>query len=73
MIVIGANMGITKMSREHIGLAYSLKIPTFFVVTKIDIAPPNILEKTVDTLKNIIKSPAAGRKLPILIQNESIE
>jgi GTPase len=36
-------MGITRMTREHIGLSIALKIPIFFVLTKIDIAPENIL------------------------------
>lgn len=43
MVIIGANMGITRMTREHIGLSIALKIPIFFVLTKIDIAPENIL------------------------------
>lgn len=39
MIVVGANMGLSPMAREHIGIAVILKVPLFIVITKIDIAP----------------------------------
>lgn len=40
-VVVGANMGMSKMTREHIGLCLFLKIPFFVIVTKIDMAPQN--------------------------------
>ena len=40
MIVVGANMGVSKMTREHMGMALFLRIPFMVVVTKVDIAPP---------------------------------
>ena len=43
MVVVGANMGVQRMTKEHIGIAMSLKIPIFIVVTKIDLAPNEIL------------------------------
>ena len=42
MIVIGANMGLSKMTKEHLGISLFLNIPFFIVLTKIDIAPVNI-------------------------------
>lgn len=39
MIVVGANMGITRMTREHLGISLALKVPIFIIITKIDIAP----------------------------------
>jgi GTPase len=39
MIIVGANMGVSKMTREHLGITLALKIPLFIVITKIDIAP----------------------------------
>lgn len=42
MLVVGANMGISRITKEHIGIAVSLKIPIFVVITKVDIAPPNV-------------------------------
>ena len=42
MLVVGANMGVSRMTKEHIGIAISLKIPIFVVVTKIDVAPESV-------------------------------
>jgi len=55
MIVVGANMGVTKMTREHLNVVISLKIPVFFVVTKVDICPANILTETMDGITNLLK------------------
>lgn len=43
-VVVGANMGLSKMTREHIGLCLFLKIPFFVIITKIDLAPQNKFE-----------------------------
>jgi GTPase len=40
-------MGISKMTREHIGLCLFLKIPFFVIITKIDLAPQNKYEETI--------------------------
>lgn len=42
MIVVGANMGVQKMTREHLGICLALQIPFYIVVTKVDIAPEEI-------------------------------
>lgn len=51
MIIIGLNMGISRMTREHLGLVYYLKIPFFVVLTKIDLCPENIYKETMTDLK----------------------
>ena len=43
-VVVGANMGLQKMTKEHIGLCLFLKIPFFVIITKIDMAPQNKYE-----------------------------
>jgi len=43
-VVIGANMGLQKMTKEHIGLCLFLKIPFFIILTKVDLAPENKLQ-----------------------------
>lgn len=69
MIMVGANMGVSKMTKEHLGISLALKIPFFIVVTKIDIAPPEIYEKTVNNLVKILKRPGVG-KLPIIVKDD---
>lgn len=56
MIIVGANMGVSRMTKEHLGISLALKVPIFIVITKIDIAPPVIYEETKDTLNKILKS-----------------
>ena len=56
MIIVGANMGVSRMTKEHLGISLALKVPIFIVITKVDICPPNIYEETKDTLVKILKS-----------------
>lgn len=44
MIIVGANMGVSRMTKEHLGISLALKVPIFIVITKIDIAPQNVYE-----------------------------
>jgi len=69
LIVIGANMGITRMTREHLVIALALKIPIFVVITKVDIAPEEVYEKTKNKLETILSSRSAG-KTPIFVKEE---
>lgn len=40
LLVVGSNMGVQVMTREHISIACALNIPMFVAVTKMDICPP---------------------------------
>ena len=44
-------------------------MPAFIVVTKIDIAPPNVLENTLKILFKMLKAPGS-KKLPFVIKSE---
>ncbi|CAD8063383.1 unnamed protein product [Paramecium primaurelia] len=61
LIIVGANMGVSKMTREHLGVSLFLKIPFAIVLTKVDIAPQNIYNETLEHIKSLIKSPAIKR------------
>ena len=56
MIVVGANMGVSRMTREHLGISLALGIPIYIVVTKIDIAPKQVYDETIATLTKILES-----------------
>ena len=51
-IIINAGSGIQLMTREHIALAFSLRIPMFVVYTKIDNCPNNIYEINLEYIKS---------------------
>lgn len=64
MIVVGANAGIQRMTREHLGIALALHVPVFIVVTKIDMTPEPIYKQSMQQLCKLLKSSAA-KKLPL--------
>ena len=52
LILVGANMGVLRMTKEHFKLAVALNLPIIFVITKLDICPPNVLEETINNINN---------------------
>jgi len=43
LVVVGANFGLSRMTKEHLGIALALEIPFFIVMTKIDLVPTEVL------------------------------
>lgn len=72
LVLIAANMGITKMTKEHIGISIALHIPITFVITKIDICPPNIFKETMKNLKYLIKK-LSGYKGYLIKTDQCVE
>lgn len=70
MIIVGSNMGVSRMTKEHLGISLALKIPIFIVITKIDLPPSTALDSTKEQLTKILKSPGCGRS-PIVIKNDT--
>lgn len=68
MLMIGANAGIIGMTKEHLGLALALSVPVFVVITKIDMAPENILNENLKLLIKVLKSQGC-RKVPVLVKS----
>jgi GTPase len=69
-IVISANNGIQRMTKEHLGLCLALHLPFFVVVTRIDATPPNVLQSTMETILKLLKAPTV-KKLPLPIKNDA--
>ncbi|MCH8908165.1 MAG: elongation factor 1-alpha, partial [Candidatus Heimdallarchaeota archaeon] len=70
MLIVAANQGVLQMTKEHLGLVVSLKIPLFVVLTKIDIAPENKKLQTFSELKNVLKIPGVS-KVPLTIKTKA--
>uniref|UniRef100_A0A7R9UAM3 Elongation factor Tu, chloroplastic n=1 Tax=Pinguiococcus pyrenoidosus TaxID=172671 RepID=A0A7R9UAM3_9STRA len=68
IVVVGANMGVQRMTREHISIACALSIPLVVCVTKIDIAPQPVLKQTRRTLAKFLR--ACG-KMPYPVKESS--
>ncbi|KAL9954791.1 hypothetical protein ACROYT_G042368 [Oculina patagonica] len=69
MLVIAANAGIVGTTKEHLGLAMALKVPTFVIVNKTDICLPAMVERTLKVLDRVLKSPCC-KKVPVVVKTE---
>lgn len=71
IILVGGNMGINKMTKEHIYLCLSLKIPFLVVITKIDICKEreNVLKDTIDEIKKLLRLPGI-RRIPFDVKTD---
>ena len=68
MVVVGANHGITRMTKEHVGMAIALNVPLFVVVTKVDLCPEPVMKETMKQLTRLLKLPGA-KKQPYTVRN----
>jgi small GTP-binding protein len=55
IIVVAANRGVTSITREHFRCAICMNLPIIVVMTKIDIAPKQILADTKHKCKLLVK------------------
>ena len=62
IIVIGSNMGMNKMTKEHISIMLYLNIPFIIVLTKIDICPEHKYEKVLSNIKRLLNIPVFNKK-----------
>lgn len=62
-IVISANNGIQRMTKEHLALCLALKLPFYIVITRIDATPPNVHDETLANIHKLLKIPTV-KKLP---------
>jgi small GTP-binding protein len=65
IVVVGANMGVKLMTKEHLMIASALDIPVVVVVTKIDIAPTNVLKETVQHIRRLLKQ---LKRMPMVVK-----
>lgn len=78
MLLLGGNMGVQRMTREHLSIALALNTPLFVVVTKVDIAPAHILKQNLKKMRAILKK---GGRMPykvrtledVLIASEQVQ
>ena len=71
LILVGGNMGVSRITYDHIFLCVSLKIPFAIVVTKIDICK-NRQKVFLDTIQNINKllNIPGIKRIPYKISNK---
>ena len=70
-IIVAANTGLNKMTKEHIVICLSLKIPFFIIITKVDMCPDNIYKQTLVNIKRLLKLPVVHKVHYIINNNNS--
>jgi elongation factor 1-alpha len=55
IVIVDCNRGITRMTKEHLGILLYLKIPFMVLLTKIDMAPEQQLQRTKRILRKLLK------------------
>jgi GTPase len=70
IVVIGANTGITRLTREHLGILLYLRIPIMIVITKIDLAPKQIYQNLCNQLKKLLGRNTYGKVLYFISDSE---
>lgn len=73
MLLIGANMGVSHMTKEHLLLALILKLPIIFVISKIDLCPNSVLKNTLKDLYEILKKYRCNKKIVELNEDNKQE
>jgi GTPase len=73
MIVVGSNMGLSKMTKEHLGIVLALEIPFFIVMTKTDMVAEETLKGTIKTLSKLLSCSAVNKKSMVIDYNNPNE
>ena len=66
LIVVGANLGLSRMTKEHLGIALALDLPFLIVITKVDMVPKETLKRTITDLNKLLAASVVDKK-PLLI------
>ena len=73
IVVIGADRGIIGMTKEHLIVALSLKIPIIIVITKIDVGIDKKINRIQTRLNTMFNCSFAGKKTLSYIDNTNID
>lgn len=55
VVIVAANRGILKMTKEHLGILFYMQIPVIIAITRADIAPTEIYNNTVRGIRAMCK------------------
>ena len=66
LIVVGANLGLSRMTKEHLGIALALNLPFLVVVTKADMVSDEVMKQTLAELTKLLSANVVGKK-PLII------
>ena len=68
IVVIGANKGITRLTKEHMNILLYLNVNIIIIITKVDMAPKNVYSRLKNRIKKLIEK-YYGTKTTFFINN----
>lgn len=54
-LLVGANMGVSRMTRQHFNIVIALGYSVVFIISKVDITPEHILKQTLAQVRQMSK------------------
>ena len=70
LLLVDAERGLERMTREHLGVALALHLPLCVVISRVDAAPAARLQRTWSAVQAVLRSRAAGECRPALVRTE---
>ena len=59
-------MGLSRMTKEHLGIVLALEIPFFIVMTKVDMVAEETMKKTLKTLNKLMTCSVVNKKTMVI-------
>ena len=73
LVIVGSNMGVNRMTKEHMSILLWLNIPFVVLLTKEDICPPTIYTEHKQKLRRLLKIPLFHKKSVTIDSDEDFE
>jgi len=70
LVLVNASQSLTYMTIHHLQLCHMCGIPVIVVITKVDAAPPDVLQHSRKKIAEALRSPEIGKK-PYAVRNEA--
>jgi elongation factor 1-alpha len=72
VVVIGSNMGVNRITEEHLSILLYLRLPIFIILTKIDMTPKEVYEKTKLQIKKLFNGKMFKRELQFIDNEDNL-
>jgi elongation factor 1-alpha len=72
VIVIGSNMGVNRITEEHLSILLYLRLPIMIILTKIDMTPKEVYEKTRLQIKKLFNGKMFKRELHFIDNKDNL-
>lgn len=67
LIAVSADKGLSRMTKQHLGLSLALELPLLIAVTKVDVCSQERIDRTLNELKEVLQ--VVGEKVPVVVKD----